>query len=287
MLRQARAFFDSRGYLEVQTPSLSRNTASDPFLSSFEVPGAGGTRYLQTSPEFHMKRLLAAIPRSIYQICPAFRRGEAGGWHNPEFTILEWYAPGTSATDMAQLTCELIDELHQPGKVRWTSFNQLIWDTQGLDIAERDQETLIRAARSVAGHADECDALDCLYERALSTLSGRVLVHGFPASLASLAAFRADGAADRFEVVIDGMELANGCQELLDADEFRRRAARDNAVRRDKGLPPVERDSRLESALLSGLAPVSGVALGLDRLLMLRLSRQNLCEVLTFGGELA
>ena len=287
MLKGAREFFDSRGFLEVQTPSLSKNTASDPFLGSFEVSSAGGPRYLQTSPEFHMKRLLAAFPRPIYQICPAFRRGETGRLHNSEFTILEWYAPGTSATDMAQLTCELIDQIYEPGEVRFTSFNELIRDTQGLDIAECDQETLISAARDIATHADAHNALDCLYDRALSILPGRVLVYGFPASLASLAAFRDDGSADRFEVIIDGMELANGCQELLDADEFRKRTARDNAVRRDKGLVPIECDARLESALRSGLTPVSGVALGLDRLLMLRLNRRNICEVLAFSDELA
>lgn len=287
MLKSARGFFDSRGFLEVQTPSLSKNTASDPFLSSYEVSGASGPRYLQTSPEFHMKRLLVSFPRPIYQICPAFRRGEAGRLHNPEFTIIEWYAPGTSATDMANLTCELIDELHEPGEVRRTSFNQLIWDTQGLDIAKCDQKTLIRAARGIAAHADEHNALDCLYERALSSLAGRALVHGFPASLASLAAFREDGSADRFEVIINGMEIANGCQELLDADELRRRTVHDNAIRRDKGLAPIECDPRLESALRSGLTPVSGVALGFDRLLMLHLNRKNICEVLAFGGELA
>ena len=287
LVKGARGFFDSRGFLEVQTPSLSRSTASDPFLSSFEVSGAGGPRYLQTSPEFHMKRLLAALPRPIYQICPAFRREESGRFHNPEFTILEWYAPGTSASDMAELTCQLIDELYEPEKVRWTSFNQLILDTQGLDVAECDQETLISAARDIAAHADEHNALDCLYERALSSLPGRVLVGGFPASLASLAAFRDDGSADRFEVIIDGMEIANGCQELLDADEFKGRAARDNAVRRDKGLAPIECDSRLESALQSGLTPVSGVALGFDRLLMLKLGKQRISEVLAFSDERA
>ncbi len=287
MLKEARAFFDSRGYLEVQTPSLSKSTASDPFLSSFEMLNAGETRYLQTSPEFHMKRLLAVFRRPIYQICSAFRRGEAGRLHNPEFTILEWYAPSTSALHMAELTCALIDKLHAPGKVRRTSFNQLILNTLGLDVVECDQETLISAAREFAAHADEYNALDCLYEKALSDVSGRILVHGFPASLASLAALREDGSADRFEVIIDGIEIANGCQELLDADELMRRAARDNAVRRDKGLPPIDCDSRLEAALRSGLAPVSGVALGLDRLLMLRLNRQNICEVLAFSEELA
>ena len=287
MLKKAREFFDSRGYLEVQTPSLSRNTASDPFLSSFEVPGAGGPRYLQTSPEFHMKRLLAATPRPIYQVCPAFRRGETGHLHNPEFTILEWYAPDGSARDMAELTCKLIDDLYEPEEVLCTSFHQLIQERCGFDISERDQQAVIKAARNIAEHADEHNALDCLYEKALSGLSGRVLVHGFPASLASLAALREDGLADRFEIIIDGSEIANGCQELLDADELRKRADHDNAVRRDKGLAPIECDPRLEAALRSGLAPVSGVALGLDRLLMLRLSRQNIREVLTFSDELA
>lgn len=287
MLKKAREFFDSRGYLEVQTPSLSRNTASDPFLSSFEVAGASGHRYLQTSPEFHMKRLLAAMPRPIYQICPAFRRGEAGRLHNPEFTMLEWYAPGASANDMAELTCELVDELYQRAQVRTTSFHQIVQEKFGLDISKCDQKAVTSAARSIAEHADEHNALDCLYEKALSGLSGRVLVHGFPALLASLAALRDDGSADRFEVIIDGIEIANGCQELLDADEFKARSVRDDAMRRAKGLQSIECDPRLEAALRSGPGPVSGVALGMDRLLMLKLGRRHISEVLAFSDRLA
>ena len=287
MLQDLRAHFDSRGYLEVQTPSLSRSTASDPFLTSFEVTVGDERRYLQTSPEFHMKRLLAVMSRPIYQVCTAFRSGETGYLHNSEFTILEWYAPGASADEMAEFTCDLIDCLYKPEDVRRTSFNELIMDTQGFDISECDQDALIEAARRIASHADEDTALDCLYEKALSGLSGRVLVHGFPSSLASLAALEEDGSADRFEVIINGLEIANGCQELLDADEFRQRAERDNVIRRAKGLSKIECDPRLEAALRSGLAPVSGVALGLDRLLMLKLQKKNISQVLAFSDETA
>lgn len=287
MFKAAREFFDSRDYLEVHTPSLSRTTASDPFLSSFEMREAGGSRYLQTSPEFHMKRLLATTPRSIYQICPAFRSGESGRLHNSEFTMLEWYAPGASATDMAALTCNLIDALYKPDKVHRTSYHELVHRTYGLEISKVGAGQLVEIARRVAAHADADNALDVLYDGALSGLSGRVLVHGFPESLASLAAITEDGCADRFEVIIDGIEIANGCQELLDADEFKRRAERDNAVRDSKGLPRIECDPRLQAALKSGLAPVSGVALGLDRLLMLKLGKQRLSEVLAFSDDIA
>ena len=287
MLKAARAFFDARGYLEVQTPSLSRHTASDPFLDSYHLCFPGGRRYLQTSPEFHMKRLLCAVPMPIYQICPAFRFGETGQRHNSEFTIIEWYAPGASAADMAALTCLLIDELHGPARVHRTSFKSLVWETQGVNISECDQDALIAAARRIAAHADQFNALDCLYENALSCLSGRVLVHGFPEPLASLAALDENCLADRFELIIEGVEIANGCQELNDADEFRRRTERNNRIRSAKGLPQIELDSRLEAAMRSGLPPASGVALGLDRLLMAKLGKDTIAEVLAFPDQTA
>ena len=285
MLQDLRAHFDSRGYLEVQTPSLSRSTASDPFLTSFEVTVGDERRYLQTSPEFHMKRLLAVMSRPIYQVCPAFRRAGTGHLHNSEFTILEWYAPGASADEMAEFTCDLIDRLYKPDVLQRTSFEELIKLTLDVDLAARDQSALVEAARGFADHADEQTALDCLYEKALSSLSGRVLVRGFPAALASLAALNKDGSADRFEVIIEGIEIANGCRELLDADGFTQRAAEDADIRRAKDLPQIDCDPRLEAALRSGLSPVSGVALGLDRLLMLKLGKKRISEVLTFSDH--
>ncbi len=287
LLRGAREFFHARDYLEVQTPSLSAHTASDPFLSSFQVIEGNRTRYLQTSPEFHMKRLLAAMPRRIFQICPAFRRGEHGRTHNSEFTMLEWYAPGASATDMADLTCSLIDQLLRPEETQRTTFRDLVQDTHGIDVLACDQQALVRAAKRVAGHADQHNALDLLYETALSELSDRVLVYDFPASLASLAALSSEGMAERFEIIIDGIEIANGCRELLDADELQNRSMRDNEVRRLQGLPGVDCDPRLAAALRSGLPQVSGVALGLDRLLMLKLGAGNLAKVLCFHDRIA
>jgi len=285
ILRDARKFFDARGYLEIQTPSLSNHTASDPFLDSYTLTDGEARRYLQTSPEFHMKRLLAHTPRPVYQICLAFRRGETGHLHNSEFTIIEWYAPGASTSDMTELTAKLIDTLLKPGRVERVSFESLIRDKHGLDICTCDESTLIEAARRVAAHADQFNALDCLYEHAVSDLSGRVVVHGFPLPLASLAAIGHDGVADRFEFIIDGIELANGCQELLDADEFRRRVNCNNEIRRARGLAHVECDTRLEAALCSGLTPTSGVALGLDRLLMLKLGKRTISQVLTFSDK--
>ena len=287
MLKKARAFFDTRGYLEVQTPSLSRWTASEPFLDSYEVSVDGARRYLQTSPEFHMKRLLAASERSIYQICTAFRRGETGRLHNSEFTMVEWYAPGTSASDMAELTAGLVAELYEPREVRHVSFRKLILDSQGVDISTIDEEALIAAAQLLAPHANQANALDVLYEHALSNLSGSVVVAGFPESLASLAAIRDDGLVDRFEFIINGVEIANGCRELLDATEYAWRIGRNNALRRAHDLPQIECDPCLEAALCSGLAPISGVALGLDRLLMLKLGKQTLSEVLAFSDKTA
>ena len=285
MLQDLRSYFDSRGFLEVQTPSLSRSTASDPFLISFEFTVGDERRYLQTSPEFHMKRLLAVMSRPIYQVCSAFRQGESGRLHNSEFTILEWYAPGTSADEMAEFTCDLIDRLCKPDVLQRTSFEELIKRTLDIDLAACGQAALVEAARGFTAHADEHTALDCLYEKALSSLPGRVLVQGFPAALASLAALNEDGSADRFEVIIDGIEIANGCRELLDADSFVARGAGDQAIRRAKDLPQIDCDPRLEAALRSGLSPVSGVALGLDRLLMLKLGRKRISEVLTFSDH--
>lgn len=285
MLKAAREFFDSRGYLEVQTPSLSSHTASDPFLDSYALGSGKARQYLQTSPEFHMKRLLAQIPRPIYQICHAFRQGETGRLHNSEFTVVEWYAPGVDSIAMAELTTLLIDSLLEPGEVRRTSFQQLLRERHGVDIDTCDESALLSAAQRVAAHADRINALDCLYEHAVSFLSGRVLVHGFPSPLASLAAIGRDGVAERFELIIDGIEIANGCQELIDADEFRLRTNRNNEIRRDRSLPQVACDTRLEAALRCGLAPTSGVALGFDRLLMLKLGKPTIPEVLAFSDR--
>jgi len=287
MLKAVREFFDARGYLEVQTPSLSKDTASDAFLDSYAFDSGEARRYLQTSPEFHMKRLLAHAPRPVYQICHAFRRGETGRLHNSEFTMLEWYAPGASSADMAELTALLVDVLLKPDEVRRTSFQALMREVHGIDVDHCDEAALLSAARAVAAQADQTTALDCLYEQAVSDLLGRVLVHGFPAPLASLAAIRCDGIADRFELIIDGIEIANGCQEMTDADELRRRTERNNEIRRVSDLPHIKCDTRLDAALRSGLVPTSGVALGFDRLLMLKLGKRAISEVLTFSDETA
>ena len=273
--------------MEVQTPNLSKHTASDPFLDSYHLSLADGDRYLQTSPEFHMKRLLATAQRPIFQICQAFRRGETGRLHNSEFTMIEWYAPGTSASDMAELTSVLVDTLYEPGTIRHISFNDLIWETQGIDVSVSDKSALLDAARRIESQANPDNVLDCLYENALSLLSGRVLVHEFPACLASLAALNNDGNADRFEFIVDGVEIANGCQELTDAEELQRRTERNNDIRRAQGLAQIECDQRLVAALQAGIEPVSGVALGFDRLLMLKLGKHAISKVLTFPDATA
>ena len=266
LLSTVRAFFADRGVLEVETPQLARHGVSDPHIQCIPVPGHG---YLQSSPEYHMKRLLAAGSGPIYQICKAFRDGEAGGRHNPEFTMLEWYRPGFGLDDLVQECLALFTKLFPGAPAKSYRFRDLFTDATGLDPLIASDSSLIQCAQQHGAPEglDKAAAVDYLMAtRVEAALPAEQLsvVLDFPGWAAALAQTRrdSDGAevALRFEIYYRGLELANGYQELTDADEQRRRFEQDNRLRREHGLRPVDADPYLLDALRHGLPACSGVA---------------------------
>ncbi len=289
--RQIRSFFNTRGCLEVETPVLASTTNTDVQVSTIEVPGFEIPFYLQPSPEFAMKRLLAAGCGSIFQITHAFRQGEAGRLHHHEFSLLEWYRAGYDYHQLMDEMELLITtlSLHQCSFTRIT-YKDLFRQVMDLGVDEVTLEQLRgHCNKSVPGtnvaqlDFDQC--LDLLLGVVIApTMQGYQFVYDYPLSQAALARVREDdnNLAERFELFFDGIELANGFSELTDADEQRARFEQDNAARAQKGLPQYAIDERLLAALESGLEDCAGVALGLDRLLMVLLELDSIDQVLTF-----
>lgn len=308
MLAQLRAFFAERSVLEVETPVLSSAAVTDPQLRSFVTGYHGpagpddGRLYLHTSPEFPMKRLLAAGSGPIYQVCRVFRDGEAGRRHNPEFTLLEWYRPGFDhhalMDEVDALVRRLLPSELDLGPTQRLSYAEAFQRHADVDPHTAETTDLVRRAEAagVGGAtglaADDRDGwLDLLLVTLVEPQLGRgspCFVYDYPVSQASLARVRAPGAdggaavAERFELYLEGVELANGFHELADAGEQARRFALDLAERRRHGEAAVPMDDRLLAALNAGLPPCSGVALGLDRLLMLALGADSIDQVLAF-----
>ncbi len=313
MLARIRAFFAAAGVMEVETPILSHAGATDPALASLDVAatpveaGAPPDRrlYLQTSPEFPMKRLLASGSGPIYQICKVFRGGERGRRHHPEFTLLEWYRPGW---DDGRLMVEVADlvraALQRPTlPMERVRYRDLFREVLDLDPFTAPVQTL-REAAITAGIPDadrldlERDAwLDLLLTQCLEPRLGRSAMSflcEYPPSQAALARIRPAGTspdeqavAERFELYIEGVELANGFHELTDAAEQGARFAHDCAERRRLGLAEIPPDGLLLAALESGMPASSGVALGLDRLLMIATGATHIDQVLAFPIERA
>jgi elongation factor P--(R)-beta-lysine ligase len=305
MLAAIRRFFDDRGVLEVETPILSRAGATDPNLTSFRTalhqPGQtneAATLYLQTSPEFAMKRMLAAGIGSIYQICKAFRDEEQGRHHNPEFTLLEWYRLDFGLDDLIAETDALVRGLFEPRRPLDSpevfSYRGLFSDLLGIDPLDADFDSLDRCARTIGlpeaaalcGN-DRTVWLDLLFAQGIQPRLGLgrlSFVMDFPAILPSLARNKpgAPELVERVEVYLEGIELANGFHELQDAEEQNRRFKRDLRERGERSMPTPPKDHRLLAALHAGLPDCSGIALGLDRLLMLLCGAHSLEEVLPF-----
>ncbi|TCO76791.1 EF-P lysine aminoacylase EpmA [Chromatocurvus halotolerans] len=298
LLAAVRAFFDRRGVWEVDTPLLAAHTVTDPALEPLIVQHCGGSerpRYLQTSPEYAMKRLLAAGSGAIYQIAHAFRDDEQGRWHNPEFTLLEWYRPGLDLDGLMTEVADLVLPLLGRQRSQRFRYRDLFRETLSLDPFTATDADLAAAARrcvDTGGMTGGRDLwLDLLMTHAIEPVlaeQGVVFIHDYPASQAALARCRwLDGVevAARFELYIDGVELANGFHELADAGEQSRRFAADNRVRRERGLPERETDGYLLAALEAGLPDCSGVALGLDRLLMVMCGAPQLSAVMPFDWQ--
>ncbi|MDO4587698.1 MAG: amino acid--tRNA ligase-related protein [Planctomycetia bacterium] len=364
LLQKIRSYFDSRGFIEVQTPVLSQDTVVDSFIDpltvSVDILGQTQTYYLQTSPEFAMKRLIASGMTAIYQITPAFRKGDRGNLHNIEFSLLEWYQIGKNYQEGRQFLIDLIqnifnDETFQKilaheaecslelnrsllfekenrsaqthFEVQQRSFGQVFLNETGLDPHQATRNDFLAFADSVhlnypdsfldeKSPADENDWIDLIFSsivqpRLSQGIDGTqpfsaVVLYDYPASQSQLAqtrtvlpsrssefAKRSDSfnksvtVSERFELFVNGIELANGYHELCDSSVLRYRIQKTLKNRLLNGFPSLPSESRLLAAMDSGLPDCCGCALGLDRLLMVLLNASSIDEVLTFPIELA
>jgi lysyl-tRNA synthetase class 2 len=295
-----RTFFAERDVLEVETPTLSQAGNTDPNIASFALQfsgrtdGAPRTRWLRTSPEFPLKRLLAEGIGDCYELGRVFRDGEAGGRHNPEFTMLEWYRVGWDhdrlVDEVATLVQAALALVGRSATMQRISFRELYLQRLQVDPFVAGDATL----RAALGDIDidprglgRDDWLDLLMTHRLQPAfePDRLLaVYDYPASQCALARIRADDppVAERFEIYLGPLELANGYHELGDAGEQRARFERDLDVRRERGAIAPSLDERLLSALRAGLPDCAGVALGIDRLLMAMMGSDRIADVLAF-----
>ena len=297
VLRAIRAYFDAEGVLEVETPALGSHTVTDPAIESLAARDrTGRVWYLQTSPEFAMKRLLAEGSGSIYQIARAFRDGERGRHHNLEFSILEWYRVGFDHHALIEDVDALLDGVLGQCPSRRTTFREAFWLHLDLDpftasTAEVHDACRSRGFESRAATATRDECLDYLLATRVQPAlgPGRVYLLDFPPSQAALARIRTDAppVAERFELYVDGIEIANGYHELQDPAELRCRMRRDVEMRSAAGRPAPEPDERLLAAHRSGLPACAGVAVGLDRLVMLAGHHHTLQDVLAFPEDIA
>ncbi|MBW3551317.1 MAG: EF-P lysine aminoacylase GenX [Proteobacteria bacterium] len=297
-----RGFFATRNVTEVETPVLSVAGNTDPNIASFSLQfsgrteGAPRTRWLRTSPEYPLKRLLAAGFGDCFELGRVFRDGEAGGRHNPEFTMLEWYRVGWDHQRLIEETAELVNAalalVGRSAALQRTSYRELYRRELGIDPMLAGDAALREALGDVeidpAGLTRD-DWLDLLMTHRLQPAFARdrlLAIHDYPASQCALARIHEDDhgtpVAQRFELYLGPLELANGYHELADAAEQGLRFQRDRQVRAQRGQPSPPRDERLLAALAAGFPDCAGVALGVDRLLMAMLGTERIADVLAF-----
>ena len=302
LLATIRQFFSARNILEVDTPLLAKYSVTDPYMEVLTADNPIGERdryFLQTSPEYAMKRLLASGSGPIYQLCKAFRRGEAGGRHNPEFTMLEWYRPGFDHHQLMDEIEELVSQVltsHKPfGRI---SYRDLFLDAFAIDPHTSDCETVRAIARQ---HLDiqmtsdqKDDWLNLLLAEIIEPGLGvdtPVFIIDYPASQSALARVDVDKngieVAQRFELYSQGVELANGYFELIDVYEQKQRFEKDHQLRQKLSAPDIEADQFLLAAMEQGLPSCAGVALGVDRLLMLNRKLATIGETISFSVDRA
>jgi lysyl-tRNA synthetase class 2 len=301
LLARVRSFFAERAFLEVETPLLSADTVVDRHLDPLSVvspddprdPSRGRTMWLQTSPEFGMKRLMAAGGEAIYQITRAFRAGESGERHNPEFTMVEWYRRDDTLEQGMQLLSDLAEVLFERGASERIAYADAFRSATGVDPHDATGQQLAAAARDLKisisdslAPADRDTWLHLLMSHVVEPGLGRdrpAIVYDYPASQAALARLRGNPpVAERFELYVGGMELANGYHELLDAEILRQRNRQANAQRIADGKPPLPNESRLLAAMEHGLPACTGVALGFDRAVMVATGAKHIREVIAF-----
>ncbi|MCP3667167.1 MAG: EF-P lysine aminoacylase GenX [Gammaproteobacteria bacterium] len=299
LLNRIRGWFCELGVMEVETPILSESGTPDPALESFQTDyeglGISGPRYLHTSPEFFMKRLLSAGSGPIYQIARVFRNGESGGRHNPEFSLLEWYRPGYDHLQLMDEVAALVNLLLEtPRSVEFMSYSEAFQHHLGIDPLSSSLFELKSAAveLGIGGAAElnlpERDGwLDLLLSHGVEPHLGQgtlCFLYDYPASQGALARISPKNplVAERFELYMEGLELANGFNELGDCQEQRSRFEQEQARRHQLGLPEIPIDSRFLAGLSQGFPDCAGVALGLDRLLMVLTGAESIGQVLAF-----
>ena len=303
LLQNIRCFFTERGVLEVETPLMCSAIGTDPhldfFTTTYQCKPKQLTLFLQTSPEFAMKRLLSSGCGSIFQICKAFRNGEAGRYHNPEFTLLEWYRVGYNLSqlmdEIADLLIPLFAETRKLQYVQRITYQAVFQQHTGLDPLLFSYEKYSNYAHKnglidakALCEDDHSRWLDFIFSYQVQPHLGQNtlwLVFEYPACLPSLARMNAHNAlvTDRVEVFLDGVELGNGYYELTDSKEQEQRFDREIAIRDEAMLPQASKDKRLLAALESGLPECSGIAIGLDRILMLLTESSGIDDVLAFS----
>lgn len=298
LMGRIRAFFNEKGYLEVETPIMARYGVSDVYLSNIKATFRGQSYSLQTSPEYHMKRLLAAGSGSIFQLARVFRDDEWGRWHNPEFTLLEWYKLDACHHDLMDEVDTFLQHILNTQPMVRKTYQQAFIETCNLDPFNASVTDMKSFLSTVdldnvlpTDETDRDQYLFLLMSHVVEPCLGRnysmpVAVYHFPESQASLAKVT-DGVAERFEVYYCGVELANGFHELTDSAAQRERFQKDNQQRRMKGYPTSEPDEYLLRALQHGLPTCSGVALGVDRLIALALEQSTIGKVMAFDFSIA
>jgi elongation factor P--(R)-beta-lysine ligase len=294
LYRQIREFFAQRDVLEVDTPLLCQYGVTSPHVENVEVHTEQG--FLQTSPEYAMKRLLAYGSECIYQICKAFRASETGRYHNTEFSILEWYRLNTDYQHLMKETIELITNYIGSSQVEYVLYRDIFIKHLNIDPFNSTLYELQQACLSLTTCqttlSDETQCLDLLFSLKIEPLLTHseseysiVCVMDYPSNQTSLAeTYHASygHVARRFEIYVNGIELANGYQELSNANTVYKNLEQEQAHRKELGLCCVEIDHHLIDALEHGLPRCSGVALGLDRLLMIKLGEDNINKVIAF-----
>lgn len=311
MLRQTRRFFNDRNVLEAETPILARTGSTDPYLTNIccrLATHSGVNFYLQTSPEFAMKRMLAAGSPDIYQICKVFRDTELGSVHQPEFTMLEWYRKGITLDEMIEETCSLITALCRADPQETNQsllvarqayrYQDLFRQVAGLDPLEANTDELVQCASEKTDLVtpefvrqlgeDRKAWLDFLLSHLIIPdlpNTGLVVIQDYPADQAALARLKPEDEryAERFEIFFRGLELANGYRELLEPVEQRRRFEEDRRQRSHADKHDIPIDEALLAALEEGLPDCCGVAVGFDRLLMSLYDLSDITESISFG----
>lgn len=292
ILKEVREFFNLRNYLEVETPVMARYGITDVYLANIKATFRGESYCLQTSPEYHMKRLLAAGSGPIFQLARVFRDDELGRWHNPEFTLLEWYQLDIDHHALMIEMNALLQQVLGCAPMIKKTYQQAFLEACDIDPMQSDIAALKHILKRFdldnvlpESEQDRDQYLFLLMSHVVEPFLGKepvpVAVYDFPASQAALAQV-SHGVAERFEVYYRGVELANGFHELIDVAAQRTRFNQDNDARVERGLSANSPDEYLLQAMEHGLPACSGVALGIDRLLALALNRPCIADTLSF-----